>query len=45
MPDPLPMEPRSKEGGADVASLVALGLEDPPPTPGPVPPPAPPEPA
>jgi len=35
--DPLPMESRSREGGADVGSLVALGLEDPPPLPAPPP--------
>ncbi|MFM9703576.1 hypothetical protein [Streptomyces galilaeus] len=44
MPDPRPMEPRRQEGAADVASLVALGYEDPPPIPEPSPPPPPPEP-
>ncbi|MCX5522572.1 hypothetical protein OG342_06805 [Streptomyces bobili] len=33
--EPRPLEPRSKEGAADVASLVALGLEEPPPIPTP----------
>lgn len=46
---PQPLEPRRREGGTDVGSLVALGLEDPPPVPAPPAPPpvvkAPPEPA
>jgi hypothetical protein len=29
------MEPRRQDGGADVDSLVALGLEEPPPIPTP----------
>jgi hypothetical protein len=44
MPDPRPVEPRNREGAADVASLVALGLEEPPPIPEPAAPPPPPEP-
>ena len=39
--DPRPVEPRRQEGGADVGSLVAMGIEEPPPIPAP---PAPPEP-
>lgn len=39
------MEPRRQEGAADVASLVALGYEDPPPIPEPLQLPPPPEPA
>ncbi|HEY6116821.1 MAG TPA: hypothetical protein VI172_12760 [Candidatus Dormibacteraeota bacterium] len=35
MPTPHALEPRRQEGGADVASLVALGRADPPPTPRP----------
>ena len=39
--DPRPVEPRRQEGGADFGSLVAMGIEEPPPIPAP---PAPPEP-
>lgn len=43
MPDPRPVEPRRLDGAADVGSLVALGMEEPPPKPAPpakpVPPP------
>jgi hypothetical protein len=39
MPDPRPVEPRRLEGAADVDSLVALGLEQPPPRPSPPDPP------
>jgi hypothetical protein len=39
--DPRPVEPRSRDGGADIGSLVAMGVEEPPPIPTP---PAPPEP-
>jgi hypothetical protein len=35
------MEPRRQDGGADVGSLVALGLEEPPPIPEPAAPPPP----
>jgi hypothetical protein len=33
MPDPRPVEPRRMKGAADVDSLVALGMEETPPTP------------
>lgn len=42
MPDPRPVEPRRQQGGADSASLIALGLEEPHPTPQEPPAPAPP---
>lgn len=31
--EPRPVEPRSRDGGADVGSLVAMGVEEPPPIP------------
>ncbi len=34
--DPLPVPPRSRDGAADVGSLVAMGVEEPPPIPEPV---------
>jgi hypothetical protein len=33
--DPRPVEPRSRDGGADIGSLVAMGIEEPPPIPKP----------
>ncbi|MFF9175996.1 hypothetical protein [Streptomyces sp. NPDC014793] len=33
MPEPTPMPPRQDPGAADVQSLVALGVEEPPPIP------------
>jgi hypothetical protein len=39
MPDPRPVEPRRAVGAADVDSLVALGIEEPPPVPSPPGPP------
>lgn len=33
--DPRPLEPRSRDGGADVGSLVAMGVAEPPPIPQP----------
>jgi hypothetical protein len=38
--DPLLVEPRRREGAADVGSLVAMGVEEPPPVPEPSEPPA-----
>ncbi|MEU3613544.1 hypothetical protein ABZ725_14670 [Streptomyces sp. NPDC006872] len=37
--DPYPVQPRSREGGADIGSLVAMGVEEPPPIPEPPAPP------
>lgn len=36
MPDPIPVQPRPQPGAADIKSLVALGVEEPPPIPEPV---------
>ncbi len=33
--EPRPVEPRPRTGAADVQSLVALGVEEPPPIPAP----------
>ncbi|MEH0442429.1 MULTISPECIES: hypothetical protein [unclassified Streptomyces] len=33
--DPLPVPPRSRDGAADVGSLVAMGVDEPPPIPAP----------
>jgi hypothetical protein len=37
--DPRPLEPRRQDGGADVGSLVELGMHKPPPKPSPPKPP------
>ncbi|WP_159106687.1 hypothetical protein [Streptomyces rishiriensis] len=33
--DPRPLEPRARDGAADLATLVAMGVEEPPPIPAP----------
>jgi len=40
-PAPRPMRPRPDTGGADLGSLVEMGLAEPPPEPSPEPPPPP----
>jgi hypothetical protein len=44
MPDPRPLPERPMDGAADLGSLVALGVEEPPPVPEPIAPPPPVEP-